>query len=341
MGGNALKNTVTRRYFADEYHALVPEVLKKLSNSIRMGYCQVIPAYRNKESFGDMDILYCTTRNIPYEEDLVKRLFSPNEIIKNGEVISFDYKELQIDIIHIEDTRFNYALNYFSWNDCGNLVGKLTHRLGLKHGHKGLFLPLREDNNVFSEVLINRSHRETLKLVGLEPGVYDKGFDTLEEMFEFIATSPYYHPDQYKLENLNTIGRVRDRKRDTYRKFLEFGERQDRTNYAQYEHRSDKTGYLPLIFRTFPEAKPLFEEEMKNVAMQRMVKEKFNGDLVSELTGLLNKDLGKFMVHLKTTCYWTDPSYLVYLSTDWIKIAIVTEFKNYTEAKNVIYTDYS
>ena len=342
MGGKALQNTVTRRYQADEYYALIPEVRDVLSNAfLRTIAANAIPAYRTKESFGDMDMLYSTMNDVPYTVEQLQRLFKPNEIIKNGDVISLDYKELQIDFIHTPWDRYDYALSYFSWNDCGNLVGKLAHRMGLKHGHQGLFLPLREDNNVYSEVCVNTNHSRTLELVGLSIEQFSAGFDTLEDIFEFIAASPYYHPDQYLLENLNTVAKIRDRKRDTYRKFLEFGERQDRSKYAPYEHRTDKTHFMPHIFRKFPKAKPLFDQEMQAVAAKRMSRDKFNGDLVATITGLRDKELGQFMIFLKNNCYWAEQSYVIYLSSKFIEDSIVRTFKLYSEAKNVIYDDYS
>ena len=59
MGGNALKNTETRRYERDEYFALVETVLARLRSlpSFRERRMAAIPAYGTKESFGDMDVL--------------------------------------------------------------------------------------------------------------------------------------------------------------------------------------------------------------------------------------------------------------------------------------------
>ena len=121
MGGNALKNTKTRRYQADEYFALAKEVRDKLlwgyrgwegKGFGRVNQVEVIEAYRSKESFGDMDVLYTTLSGDSVDANFIQDTFSPNEIVRNGNVISFDYKELQIDLIHSTHDSFESSSLY-------------------------------------------------------------------------------------------------------------------------------------------------------------------------------------------------------------------------------------
>ena len=134
-------------------------------------------------------------------------------------------------------------------NDAGNLCGKLFHKFGLKHGHKGLVLPLRDGDNHFEDVHLTFNHDDALKFVELDPEKYNAGFDSLDALFKYVASSPYYSPEFYKLENLNTIAKVRDRKRTTYNKFLEFGERYTGPIYTEFN--KDKSVYLERIFDAF------------------------------------------------------------------------------------------
>lgn len=121
MGGKALKTAKTRRYQADEYHALTKEVRDKLlwgyrgwedKGFGRVNQVEVIGAYRSKESFGDMDVLYTTLSGDPVDETFIRDKFSPIEIVRNGSVISFDYKELQIDLIHSHQDSFESSSLY-------------------------------------------------------------------------------------------------------------------------------------------------------------------------------------------------------------------------------------
>ncbi len=173
MGGNALKNTLTRRYDVKEYHNLSEELINKF-DSLLYSKIEVIPAYSNKESFGDMDILYSTHDNKPIDKENFVSIFEPNELVQNSNVISLDYKQLQIDFIHTTQEEFDYALNYFSFNDCGNLIGKCVRQFGLKHGHNGLILPLRDGNNMFGEVVLTLDYNKGLEFLGFDVNRYKK-----------------------------------------------------------------------------------------------------------------------------------------------------------------------
>jgi hypothetical protein len=324
MGGNALKNVETRRYAAPEYHALCERTMKKFMeehpNVIR---ASVIPSYRTKDSFGDMDILYSTTVGIPLSVEDIKRSFNPTEIVKNSECMSFDVEELQIDVINIDDNKYNYALNYFSWNDCGNLVGKIAHKFGLKHGHRGLTLPLRDGDNAFGEVLLTLDHDVALKFLGLDANRFNEGFDTLTDMFDWVSSSPHYHPSYYELENLNTIARVRDRKRPTYNAFLEYGLAKSGSFGEPLQ--GTKSRFLPLIWESFPSARADFEQQVAELSLNKYLKTKFNGDIVSKITDLSGKQLGMFISHLRTLPMF-QRDILMYLSDDDIALNIFTEF---------------
>ena len=55
MGGNALKNVVTRRYARDEYFILKERILNKIQE--RIDQYAVPKEFPCKESFGDLDVL--------------------------------------------------------------------------------------------------------------------------------------------------------------------------------------------------------------------------------------------------------------------------------------------
>lgn len=325
MGGNALKNTYTRRYDRDEYKQLESSVLIRLLSDIRIDKVRLIPAYHNKESFGDMDVLVSYAEKINII-DIVKEIFNPNEIVKNDTVVSFDYKEFQIDLIRVPAEVSDYAHAYFGYNDLGNLIGKLCHKFGLKHGHTGLYLPLRDGDNMFAEILINSDHRKTLKFLGLDCERFDLGFDDLDSIFNYVSSSKYFNPDFYQLENLNNIARTRDRKRETYNKFLKFCDTYTGPKWTTFSH--DKSDYLQMIFDAFPEAYPVVQEKVMQLSAKKHMRTKFNGEIVSMLTGLKAKELGMFMKHLKTLWNFSD-TILMYLDDAVIQQNIIKEHLNY------------
>lgn len=286
----------------------------------------VIPAYKEKETFGDMDILYC-----PKVHDLGKisskfihTNFLPNEVVVNGSCMSFDQYEFQIDLIYSSTEEFDYALAYFSWQDMGNLCGKLARRFGMKHGHDGLFLPIRDGDYLVTELLLTRDIRKTYEFLKLDADKAENGFNNLDEIFEFVSSSPYYDPELYKLENLNTIAKTRDRKRETYRKFLEFGE-----NYTGpvLQMNPDKKAYINQVLKFFGKEEE-FLEIMRTVVLGQKAKEIFNGQVVSDITGLVGKELGMFMALLKPLTTFM-PDRVVYMGKTRIEELILKHFNEY------------
>lgn len=293
MGGNALKEVYTRRYTKDEYFPVVAEVIDILEAAFPGGdnWIEVIPAFASKEDFGDADILH-TIPNLTKE--VIQDLFSPKQIVKNGSVISFDYKEFQIDLIYAPKAEFNYALEYFSFNDMGNLLGRMFKKLGFKHGHKGLLYVLRDGDHVVEEITVTTSYPAAIRLIGLEARY---NFETLEDIFEYVASSPYFSPDIYLFENMNHRSRVRDAKRSTYNKFLDWC-REYRGPKCHFED-EDKQLALMKVFKQFPQFKLHYDAAMNNFTLDKEVRRKFNGDIVMNLTSLTGKELGQFMTDFR------------------------------------------
>ena len=317
MGGNCLKKTFTRRYQRDEYFELCDKVTARLW---KFGYfynTHIVDAYHSKDSFGDMDIIYTTFNDRPlYVEDVQLMFPESKEIVRNTHVISFEMCEFQIDMIHCPHNEYWYSKGYFSYNDvAGNLVGKIAHRFGLKHGHDGLSLEVRDDNHVYGRVYLTQDFDTALEFLGLDVDRYQQGFDTLEEAFEWVSASKFFSPDDYELENLSHAGRIRDKKRTTYQKFLAW------TKTRQFDVINVEKGWInnqDFIYSNFPSIRDEVERLAANVAVDRYVKNKFNGKIVSELTGLTGKELGLFMKHLRSLTKFSDSS-LVLLTDDQIR----------------------
>lgn len=326
MGGNALKNTPTRRYSKQEYRNLYPKVLDGLVSIGNRVWNACDPhAYYSKESFGDMDILYTTRQETPLNVEEVNQAFNPKEIVRNTNVISFDVEELQVDLIHTPSEFFNYAHNYFSWNDCGNLIGRLAHQFGLKHGHQGLRFPIREADQVFAEIQVSLDHDKTLSFLDLNVDQYHDGFETIEDIFKFVSASKYFNPSFYKLENLNHVARIRDRKRSTYNSFLDYCQTLEDTFWVPEEN---DMKYIEHVFNFFPEAWDDYQKALHEVAVLRYVRTKFNGTMVGELTNLKDKQLGMFMRHLRDQ-FWFMPELVIHQPQSMINEKILEEFNNF------------
>jgi hypothetical protein len=328
VGGNCIKTVPIRRYEKKEYEGLCIEVLDRL---LEAGYCaETTVAYGAKKDFGDMDVLYIMDSSKPMDHERIRKLFPESrEINRNSDVFSFEFRDFQIDLIGCQESWYDYAKIYFEGSDClGNLVGKITRKFGLKHGHNGLFLPLRDGDREYAEILVNLDPRKTLEFVGLSLERYDQGFENLTDLFDYVISSPYFDPHVYKLENVSYKGRVRDRKRTTYTAFLEYTKGK---TYPDKKSPLNKHFELERVFEWFPDARKAYDEAVTNLALSRVVKAKFNGALVAEVTGLQGKELGEFMQILKKDFYFQKTILLV-LTDEEVREKIRSSFEQHKEA---------
>lgn len=316
MGGNALAGLQeVRRYDKDEYFALVKEVKEKVGKAFTLNRIEAIQAYRTKETFGDMDVLMeVTDKQLTTWRDEVCNALGVDAMYADGKsenkygrigsattdkVYTVAYKGLQVDFIltpaHPHDS-FDAAYNYFSWNDLGNLLGRVAHSFGFKLGHKGLLFPFTVGTHNFEELLVTKDWNEILPAFGWDPERYHMGFDDLPSVFEYVASSEFFHPDIFLFENRNAKARYRDAKRSTYRDFL--GWCQDNASrLPQFKYPEDKKDLLPLAYERLRNVN--FQEKYEEVESRYVkflkFKEKWNGELVSSLTGLVDKQLGQLM----------------------------------------------
>jgi hypothetical protein len=281
MGGQALKNTFTRRYNKDEFDLLTPIVKEKLEKYFKKVY--LIQGHRNKETYGDADFLVLIDDNELNINTILNDEFFTKEIFKNGNIYSFEYKEFQIDLILTTQSKWETSINYFNWSDLGNLIGKVAHKFGLKWGFEGLVYVYRTDGKVLGNINVSKDYREVLTFLGFDSDRYDLGFKNLDEIFDYVTSSKYFNPWMFDFETLNRINRERDQKRTTYANFVkhvtpmkEIG--QDAYFYF-YPNKSVYLGHIDFNFPGFLKE----YNELEIIENRRLkVKSIFNGKLVME-----------------------------------------------------------
>lgn len=302
MGGNALKKCETVRLSAKDYFVIKDELDKTFH---ALGYKAIaIPAYSTKESFGDIDILVSDDIGTNRFESVLLNL-KPKEMVKNGNVYSLEYKNFQVDLILTPHEDMTASYIYFSYNDLGNLMGRIAHKQGIKFGHRGTSYVFRDDlGNVVEEFKITNLFHVFCSAFNFSIERYNKGFNTLEDIFEFVAASKYFNPDIYLLDNLNHKSRVRDSKRKTYNTFLKWCETKKETDWVGrefFQYTESKRSYLPRLFDAFAGysfAQRWFETYGKELE-NREFKRKFNGHIVRNIVSLDGEKLGHFIAFFK------------------------------------------
>lgn len=295
MGGNALKNCTTRRYDAREYFPLEAEVLNRLRSDFPGRRIDAIKAYAGKQTFGDMDVLFQSDQLHQNLIDYLTATFSSKEIVQNGSVYSFEHREFQIDLILTPEKHFQTSLNYFSFNDLGNLLGRVSHAMGLKLGHNGLCYAFRDGTYMFAEIEIEHDWKVILPTLGYSYERWAKGFNGLQEIFEYVISSPFFNREIYLLHNRNHTSRVRDAKRKTYMEFLQWLQDAPEDTFPAFPRKEDKAEWLPYLFDQLPGFKEQYDVTLANLERSVLANQRFNGELVASITGLTDKNLGALM----------------------------------------------
>lgn len=301
MGGNALKNTYTRRYSKNEYFLLFDEIEKTVSDSDVSEYFKLLPSYKNKQTFGDMDILI-NSFYFKKDIDFIHEKFKPNELFNNGNTVSFNFKELQIDFIFMSDKYYDTAYTYYSYNDLGNLMGRIANKFGTKYGHKGLFKKTYTEDRckILDETFLSNNLEKIFDFLGFDYSEYLKGFSELKDIYDYVVNSKFFDKDIFSYENLDHQNRTRNKKRKTYQGFLEYIEDLEIENY---KFEKDRNLYLEKIDKYFPEAKiyDKIKKAKENEKRLKKIKEKFNGNLIMKLIDMYDGEkLGKFISYYKS-----------------------------------------
>lgn len=301
MGGKAL-SVESCRIDPISYYLLYDIVSNKLSD-VGVEHFKLVPGYSSKASHGDMDILV-VGMSLEQKMTLMSSL-QATEYNRNGDVFSFGITAssgvFQVDLITVQC--IDVASYYFGYNDLGNLIGRVAHKMGFKYGHDGLKYVVREDGHsehVLKEIVVSNDNKEIMEFLGypyLTEGERKTRFKTLEDIFEYVSRGMYFNSDIYLLHNRNHIARTRDKKRPTYTAFLKWCEDNSESLGYQfpYTSRDWKTIFLEHAKKLWPEFAKELKEQQGLATMKREASLHFNGDKVKEWTGLEGKELGAFM----------------------------------------------
>ena len=300
MGGLALKHLNVQRVSRDEYLRLAPRV-QSIFSTLFQHLPDIVQSYAQKTDFGDCDMLI-TSSELPerWRDGLAAAVHSRGYIV-NGDVTSMEIENVQFDFINVPRAHRVYAFVYFSFNDLGNLMGRVAHKMGFKYGHRGLVYPMRVDNNhVYAEVDVRAPINEVFDFLGYSFHLWNSGFDSLEDIFEYAASTPYFNRDIYLLENRNAISRMRDAKRKTYTGFLEWCERNhDKNQYDWSDKDGEKAKHLQRAVERWPGLGVTLETLNRAFRQEQDLKTRWNGENVMKWTGLSGKELGLFMSHVR------------------------------------------
>ena len=312
MGGLALKHLNVHRIAAADYHVLANKVITRFTAAFAQ-QPDIVPAYRSKPDFGDCDLIV-TTADLPldWRETLAAQVASRGWS-RNGDVTSMEIDGVQIDFIDVPRAARSFALVYFGYNDLGNLMGRIAHKMGFKYGHLGLQKVLRDGDHLFAEVPVFADNTteapmtqmaQVFNFLGYDYARYEQGFEALTDIFDYAASTPYFNPDIYLLHNRNHVSRIRDAKRKTYTEFLKWCETKE--PITRWPWPTDEVGkatvhaeHLAGAQSRWPQFAARLASEVERHQQSKDLKTRWNGDLVSAWTGLTGRELGALMTRVR------------------------------------------
>lgn len=302
MGGNALRTVETIRLSKLDYAALAERALTELDAAWPLARPHLVRSYRAKPDYGDMDVVV-DAEGVPADVAAeLRRLFQSTEVVHNGSVWSCDVDGFQLDVLCMPSGDYETACDYFAYNDLGNLMGRVSRRMGFKYGHDGLSWQLRDGDQLVANVEVSKDMPKVFAFLGYDQpaadyATFENGFESLLDVFRFVTTSPWFDPTAYALESRNHTARIRDRKRPSYRTFLEWLERERVPAGARAGETPDC--HLVRAMREFPQFTQRLHDAQLGHEAAKNRRARFNGQMAARLTGLAGKALGAFMAHVR------------------------------------------
>lgn len=292
MGGNLDTNNI--RLSREQYEQLCTQLCNALTEH-KVPHL-TIPYFHSKDSFGDLDLLIGKSLHLGLLNQLCAatglqiKAYLPNDKVHSLVLYLNKVDTFQVDFIEVQTKLLPIAQFYFSYNDLNNLVGKMFKQYNLSFGFTGLYYKhIYKDRGW--KILLTTDPKQIYEMIDLDYNIYLKGFDTREEIFEFVMSSRYFNRNHFLLENLNHRHRMRDRKRETYSLFLQKIANVTDNNCVRIDNP------LQWINDHFPTAelfKKLNQIEMIEDANSE-IKQLFNGKHVLQHTQLQSADIGHFI----------------------------------------------
>lgn len=255
--------------------------------------------YGDKPDFGDLDIVVSESAIEIDWGDFMEHTMNDlgvTQHIRTAGVFSTVWRDFQVDYFLRPEPYFLSTYHFLCYNDLGNLLGRIYRRMNLKYGERGLeYVFRRNDDGSYKSVLpVSIDMDRILGLIGLDAGPWEAGFDTLDDMYSWVTSSPWFSAAPY-LDPTSPVMK-RTKMRPTMQKFLSWlAENPVPDSTVSLDHRDDA---LPLIDAAIPEANLLdaIENERMLEARAQLVRSKFSGQIVMDLLPELSgKRLGEFI----------------------------------------------
>lgn len=250
---------------------------------------KVVPYITEKNTFGDIDIII-----EPVSIDVLRKVvgeFVPYS--RNSNIHSFLFQhKYQVDFIFSEKNKFNMTSFFYGYNDFAWMIAKLLEKgNAYKLYENGLYY-IYHSNYKNHNILLTDNPDLILEVCQLNPSRYKEGFTTYTDMFDYIGECPILGSSLYALESMSHNNRKIYKNRTTYKKFSKWMDKHNVPVTSYGKLISPNIKFNNIVNQSINEIDSQYEKN-------KTFKQSFNGNLVSNLTGLKHHELGKFMAYIR------------------------------------------
>lgn len=316
MGGKHFKGLDVERMDKEKYLEVI-DFLKDSKNSFIFECFDIIPSIQEKESFGDVDLLFNVEKYFSFcqkEEGFLKdsfsfedRAFVEKEISNIVGVADFSWqdqalffvfdfygKKVQVECLFTNEKNHEFKKLNFAYNDLGSVLLPIVARqYGLKWSDDGIY-----KTTEFGKVLVSDNPKVVLEFLDFSYEKYKQGFRTRTEVFEFLRDHPCLNWGDFRLENQSPTFRKNQKNRVLYKELLDYM-KANGLYVEPWDYEKSmcmRNERLHLLHMEFPHVRVQEKALEEEHELEEEYKKKVRGQWVMEWTGLTpGKALGTFM----------------------------------------------
>jgi hypothetical protein len=208
---------------------------------------------------------------------------------------------VQVDLeIHSDKREMMASLEYCHYSPLANIAGRLLKQAGIKWGMDGLSILVNPAQPELGYLHVSHDTEKVLNVLGVDPQIWNKGFNTQKDIFLYLHTSPLFNTTPFLPTNLNHENRKRDAKREEYHAWTTFCQSPaNKTELTEEELTKEVEKAKKRLYDLFPLIKQQQEEYSRQAEMKFKAKVILKEINMHATTGLQGKELGELKTLLR------------------------------------------
>jgi len=229
------------------------KILKNVSETLEKEEIKYdIPfSYINRDEFEEISII------IPDHVAIydITRMFNVIDIKEKSGIISVMIDDIMFDFVKTSEMNWWFTFFYYSWDITHILVDILLfENFNLKYENVGMKFHYKE-----KVIPITKNLFEIFDFLELKFFMINKGFPTLESIFMFIESSPYFNSEDFTMENFEIYDKNFKYNKQMYEKLIKH--KPDTTIVKKTNE--EKIVYIDVCFPSIKFLEKIYKTELK------------------------------------------------------------------------------